>query len=213
MEKAIAILIGNENGELSLRDFLAKVPETIRMRIKPSLLRDKGVSPIGSHAIIPVRLLSTHKKLTSNTTVITVEKFTGIDSEGKALLGGIADTREKAIELLSARFGQPDNATAYSYYVSQGFGYRQIEEQKIKEKKYASEQERMEKNFYVSLILPKDGPGYVEHWITCKRRANNMIMRGQINGTVYSIKNGLKKLKEHNRKFKGEESSANSNIE
>lgn len=29
MEKAIAILIGNENGELSLRDFLAKVPETI----------------------------------------------------------------------------------------------------------------------------------------------------------------------------------------
>ena len=77
MEKAIAILIGNENGELSLRDFLAKVPETIRMRIKPSLLRDKGVSPIGSHAIIPVRLLSTHKKLTSNTTVITVEKFTG----------------------------------------------------------------------------------------------------------------------------------------
>ena len=29
-------------------------------------------------------------------------------------------------------------------------------EQKIKEKKYASEQERMEKNFYVSLILPKD---------------------------------------------------------
>ena len=195
MEKAIAILIGNENGELSLRDFLAKVPETIRMRIKPSLLRDKGVSPIGSHA------------------VITVEKFTGIDSEGKALLGGIADTREKAIELLSARFGQPDNATAYSYYVSQGFGYRQIEEQKIKEKKYASEQERMEKNFYVSLILPKDGPGYVEHWITCKRRANNMIMRGQINGTVYSIKNGLKKLREHNRKFKGEESSANSNIE
>ncbi|MCO7170452.1 hypothetical protein [Parabacteroides merdae] len=134
MEKAIAILIGNENGELSLRDFLAKVPETIRMRIKPSLLRDKGVSPIGSHAIIPVRLLSTHKGLTSNTTVITVEKFTGIDSEGKALLGGIADTREKAIELLSARFGQPDNATAYSYYVSQGFGYRQIEEQKIKEK-------------------------------------------------------------------------------
>lgn len=120
MEKAIAILIGNENGELSLRDFLAKVPETIRMRIKPSLLRDKGVSPIGSHAIIPVRLLSTHKKLTSNTTVITVEKFTGIDSEGKALLGGIADTREKAIELLSARFGQPDNATAYSYYVSTG---------------------------------------------------------------------------------------------
>ena len=120
---------------------------------------------------------------------------------------------EKAIELLSARFGQPDNATAYSYYVSQGFGYRQIEEQKIKEKKYASEQERMEKNFYVSLILPKDGPGYVEHWITCKRRANNMIMRGQINGTVYSIKNGLKKLREHNRKFKGEESSANSNIE
>lgn len=101
----------------------------------------------------------------------------------------------------------------YSYYVSQGFGYRQIEEQKIKEKKYASEQERMEKNFYVSLILPKDGPGYVEHWITCKRRANNMIMRGQINGTVYSIKNGLKKLREHNRKFKGEESSANSNIE
>ena len=95
MEKAIAILIGNENGELSLRDFLAKVPETIRMRIKPSLLRDKGVSPIGSHAIIPVRLLSTHKKLTSNTTVITVEKFTGIDSEGKALLGGIADTRDR----------------------------------------------------------------------------------------------------------------------
>ena len=74
-------------------------------------------------------------------------------------------------------------------------------------------QERMEKNFYVSLILPKDGPGYVEHWITCKRRANNMIMRGQINGTVYSIKNGLKKLREHNRKFKGEESSATSNIE
>ena len=56
MEKAIAILIGNENGELSLRDFLAKVPETIRMRIKPSLLRDKGVSPIGSHAIILTRL-------------------------------------------------------------------------------------------------------------------------------------------------------------
>ncbi len=45
MEKAIAILIGNENGELSLRDFLAKVPETIRMRIKPSLLRDKGGLP------------------------------------------------------------------------------------------------------------------------------------------------------------------------
>ena len=44
MEKAIAILIGNENGELSLRDFLAKVPETIRMRIKPSLLRDKGIA-------------------------------------------------------------------------------------------------------------------------------------------------------------------------
>ncbi len=124
-----------------------------------------------------------------------------MDTDARNWLGDLADTREKAIALLPSKFNEPDGA--YSYYVSQGFGYRLAEPATQTGKTaYASEQEREEKNFYVSLILPKDGPGYVEHWMTCKRRADNMVRRGEVKGTVYSRKKGLKLLEAHNRKFK-----------
>lgn len=204
MEKAIAIPIENQDGTLTLEEYLTRVPATIRMRIKPSFLRDKAESPIGSHAIIPVRLLSSYWGLTSNTVVIQVEKFYGTDNEAKLWLGGLADTRDNAVRLLSEKFRNGENASAYSYYVSQGFGYRQVmplATRTTAAPAYPSEKTREEKNFYVSLILPDDAPGYVEHWITCKRRATNMQFRGEIKGTVYSRGRGLRILEEHNRKF------------
>lgn len=203
MEKAIVIPVDNQDGSLTLADYLAKVPSTIRMRIKPSFLRDKSESPIGSHAIIPVRLLSSIRGLTTNTTTIQVEKFYGTSNEAKCWLGGAADTREHAVALLSSKFDNPEKPAAYSYYVSQGFGYRQImpkTTQPTAAPDYADEKTREERNFYVSLILPEDTLGYIEHWITCKRRATNMQFRGEIKGTVYSKKKGLRILAEHNKK-------------
>lgn len=203
MEKAIVIPIGNEDGSLSLAEYLERIPENIRMRIKPSFLRDKGCSPIGSHAVIPVRLLSSHRGLTFKAEVVDVEKYQGIGVTADAWLGGQADTREKATGLLAAKLCNSEERVAYSYYVSQGFGYRQVlQKEKQTKNNYASDEEREAKNFYVSIILPADGPGYIEHWITCKRRANNMQSRGEIKGVLYSKKKGLRALEEHNRKFK-----------
>lgn len=204
MEKAIAIPIENRDGALTLEEYLARVPTTIRMRIKPSFLRDKAESPIGSHAIIPVRLLSSYRGLTTNTVVIQVEKFYGTDNEAKVWLGGLADTRDNAVRLLAEKFKEGENTSAYSYYVSQGFGYRQampLGTRTTAAPTYPNEKTREEKNFYVSLILPDDAPGYVEHWITCKRRATNMQFRGEIKGAVYSRSKGLRILEEHNRRF------------
>ena len=206
MEKAIVIPIDNQDGSHSLADYLAKIPSTIRMRIKPSFLRDKSDSPIGSHVIIPVRLLSSIRGLTTSTVTIQVEKFYGTNNEAKCWLGGAADTREHAVALLSAKFDNPEKPSAYSYYVSQGFGYRQVmpkATQPTAAPDYADEKTREERNFYVSLILPEDAPGYIEHWITCRRRATNMQFRGEIKGTVYSKKKGLRILAEHNNKFSG----------
>lgn len=205
MEKAIVIPVNNRDGSLTLEEYISKVPPTIRMRIKPSFLRDKTDSPIGSHVIIPVRLLASYHGLTSNTAVIQVEKFYGTDKETEAWLGGKADTRENAVKLLNRKFGTEAPPIAYSYYLSQGFGYRQVmplATRTTAAPSYPDEKTREEKNFYVSIILPEDAPGYVEHWITCKRRATNMQFRGEIKGTVYSRKKGMRILEEHNRKFR-----------
>lgn len=105
MEKAIVIPVNNRDGSLTLEEYISKVPPTIRMRIKPSFLRDKTDSPIGSHVIIPVQLLASYRGLTSNTAVIQVEKFYGTDKETEAWLGGRADTRENAVKLLNRKFG------------------------------------------------------------------------------------------------------------
>lgn len=203
MEKALAIPVDNLRGTLSLKEYLEKIPTTVRMRVKPSLLRDNGLSPIGSHAIIPVRLLSSHARLSTVAVVVDVERFNADDTEFLLSVGSIPADRTQAADKLAGYFQWNGDVIPYCYYSSEGFGYRQVSRTVTKKVSttYKDVSEQEAHSSYVSVILPENAPGYVEHWITCKRRATNMQYRGEIKGQLFSIKAGLKKLVEHNSGF------------